>query len=125
MNVNDLIEEWFDTHLITTLNIYVLALILIEQSQEKKLIIDVIDYILNNLINKHKLQEHHKEIVYLEIEEEQETLSAFQKLLFEISDNPNLLQKDKFAEKKKEPLKMLFCKPESMNEFRFGHIKNK
>lgn len=122
----ELIQEWFETHTPSSLNIYVLALILVEHNvneEKNKAVEEALEYILNTLILRGKLKPHHKAMVYEEIREEKEAIVAFRELLFEISNHPNLLQKDKFMENKKEPMKLLFCKPESRNHFSFGHIK--
>lgn len=122
----ELIEEWFGNHIISTLNIYVLALILVEQNvkeSKNKKFPEALQFITDTLLKNKKIEKNHVDIFKDDIVEEEETLLIFKDLLFEIANNPNLLQKDKFVENKKEGVKFLLCKPASMTNFSFGHIK--
>jgi hypothetical protein len=85
----NIIKDWFKTKDISLLNIYVISLILIEETKEenkKELIPYALNYILGYLdIEKDKILDYYKE--------EKDTLESIGKILFHVSKNSNLLQK--------------------------------
>ena len=126
--VYDILKDWFKIRKLSILNIYIAALITIEQLhskydvvQKKTLLNDSIHFVLNYLIKEGKLKREDADLAREEIEEEMETLESVRELLFVMTNEPNLLQKDKFvlAERKK----ILLCKTPSMKSFSIGKIK--
>ena len=88
----NIIKNWFKDKDISLLNIYVISLILIEetgQKDKKELIPYALNYVLDYLdVEKDKILDYYKE--------EKETLDSIGTLLFYVSKNPNLLQKNLF-----------------------------
>jgi len=121
----EIIDEWFENHTISILNIYILSLIIIEQNyvkDKKDKINSMINLILDILFEKGK--EINKEEILKDIENELETLEEIGKLTLELSNNPDLLQKNKFVNSKNETTKLIYCRRNSMSSFSVGHIKN-
>jgi K+/H+ antiporter YhaU regulatory subunit KhtT len=122
--IEEIIDEWFKTHNISLLNIYILSLMIIEHvhfenMEKQKMIPEFINFILDVLSEKID-----KEEILNKMNEEKETLEEVGKIMIEICNNPNLLQKDKFNLNQIETKKVIICRPESRSKFSFGLIKN-
>lgn len=122
--IEEVVKSWFENHKISLLNIYVLALILIEQMYEgkeekSKMVTEFINLILDLIV----IDKNRKEEILNEMNEESETLEEVGKIMIEICNNPDLLQKDKYISKKIESRKVFYCRPETKTNFSFGIIK--
>ena len=90
----ELIRNWFKNNNLSLLNIYTLALIIVEQSGEqdkKNLIPYSLDFILNFLLEEKYIDD--KEIIKKYFLEEKESLDSIGEMLLYIAKNPKLLQK--------------------------------
>ena len=84
----EIVKDWFKTRELSLLNIYTLALIIIEQSgakDKKKIIPYAVDFILDFFQEKDTILKY-----FLE---EKESLDSIGEMLLYVSKNPNLLQK--------------------------------
>lgn len=99
---NQIVEEWFNKHSISVFSVYILAFILIEQNcnkntNKRKCLNRYVYHILKKLINDEKINkvesDYYKERISLDIE----ILIQLKDIVFDISNNPNLLQKDKWS----------------------------
>lgn len=123
--VQDLIHDWFQFHEINILNTYVISLIVIEQLHSKKkdkniLIDDAVHFVLNYLIEKELIGKKRSKVIEERILEEKDVLKGIKELVFEISNSPNLFQKNKFINKEEKKIK----RSPSM-DFSSGKIRKK
>ena len=103
MDTETLIETWFNRHNISTFSIYILGFVLIEQNytdneHDKEEFLDkYVSIILEKLENDEKItieqSIHYRERIFLD----QLHLSQLKNIVFDISNNPKLLQKDKWS----------------------------
>ena len=94
-NSEEILENWFSNSKLSIVNMYIAALILIEQSnitEDKKEYIDSsLNIVLDFLLKTHRIE--NKEIILEYIEKERENLEGLREILFTITKNPSLLQK--------------------------------
>ena len=128
--IKDIISEWFETHDITILNVYIVSLIAIEQlhsqnTKKKYLVKDGISFVVNYLFETEKINKEECKIIEEEISEEIETLEGIKTIVFDLTNNPNLLQKNKFVPnyEKRNVKKLVACRTVSMEKFSIGTIK--
>ena len=103
MNNIDIIQDWFNRHDITVVSIYILSLVLIEHNYkrgEKEDFIDrYVDTILEYLLVSGKVTGRQRKIYQEQIMLDKAILAQFKDIVMDISNRPNLLQKEKWSSK--------------------------
>ena len=93
----EIIRNWFVKHDISIVSIYILSLILIEQGQEQEED-DVSDTkvmrILTILLKDNKIDDEQKIYYQTHIEQDEILLNQLKNIMFDLRDNPNLLNKN-------------------------------
>ncbi len=103
MNI-EILENWFNKHTISIFSIYILSFILIEENKPQNIINkndvdDKIILILDKLMKDGKIKQADKEFYIERIQLDRQFLIQFKEIIFDVSNNPNLLQKNKWSSK--------------------------
>ena len=99
-----IIEDWFVKHEVSIFSIYILSFILLEQSQVKKekkekYVDNYVCIVLDKLIKDEKIARNEYNFYEERIRLDKKILNQLKDIVFDVSNNPNLLQKDKWSSK--------------------------
>ena len=101
--MNELIQDWFSKHEVTTTSIYICSLILNEQAEDKMTntakMNGYIKLVLAKLTKDEKITSNQQQYYYQQINLNAEILYRLKLIVFDLTNNPNLLQKDKWESK--------------------------
>ena len=118
------VDEWFEERPINLLNIYVLALILIEHHYDKdkaEKLDGTLDFIVSFLYFRGDISQEQREQIFIDLKEETEILSGIREVLFICSKNPQWLQSQ--YQTISSGKKILLAKPAGKDKILCGHLK--
>lgn len=102
MNNDELIKNWFGKHEISTTSIYILSLLLIENESKlfmnKDEYIDLyVDVVLKKIVQDEKITKDDQKFYRRQIRLNKSLLHNLKKMVIDLTNSPNLLQKDKWS----------------------------
>ena len=108
MNNTELIKYWFGNHDISIFSIYICSLLIVENSYEVHKVSDKEDYIdttirlaLSTLLKDKRINAEQKHMYWKQLHNDQILFNHMKGMVIDLTNNPNLLQKEKFSPRNK------------------------